>query len=195
MEKCDSERFADESLKNYEAFIRDAHKKKENKTLLNADVDQSYLGIKSLLDAAQKGDIARIVLLGFHSDPWVRLVPAIESFLSRGGKIRVLLMEEKASEILQKLQSLYDGSVEAYCSPITNVRQITHIPQIVTVGRQGYRLQLFCKTDNEKLVGMDGIINFGDEKTSNSLNNLFDAMVAKAKECERWEKANCFNPH
>lgn len=156
----------------YENIVRELARTKEDKALSNTTMAHAFIGIRSLIENAENR--IKIISNEFYEDFWVKLQPFLNKFLEKDGSNLEVIILEKYDEkgALSKLKKNFSGKINLFI--LKRKEMMKKIYNFVTVDPVGYRLELSDNEKKNKIV--KGVINFGDNKGTSSLNELFETI-------------------
>jgi len=159
-----------------------------NSTMLHAGIAALHL----LKNAGQHAGAkhVRIVSTCFYDQFWNKRLDDLLSYLSHdNARISVLVLnpdeDDNGVTMLRALARAFPGQVDLHRIDGARLRektewQMDQIPNFCVVDPVGYRFETADSNRANDVV--TGIINFGGQKTTDTLRRTFDYLVAEASE-------------
>jgi len=164
--------------KSFEDFVKECAANEMDLPIANSTMDHAFIGSKYLILKAQNK--IRIVTDCFLKIFWENLFTELKGFLQnkQDGIIEIVIVnwgafhKEGAFDKLKSLTVDFADRVKVY--DFQKKALIHKSPNFLSIDDKGYRLELSDERRKERLV--EGVINFGDQATSTSLNTLFEQV-------------------
>ena len=155
----------------YEQIIKKAAESKSSKIILNSSLEHACIGLEYLINTAKSK--IRIVSNEFWEGCWDELYPHLNNFLKKDNvEIEIVILKDyEKGRTIKKISKEFSTKVKVYKFSQKDTKKM---PNFVTIDTMGYRFELSDEEKKNKIV--KGVINFGDEAITNSLNEIFEVV-------------------